>query len=106
MEEQKNEGLTPEQEEVKAYEDFIDRMGESGIFRMLVAAAGKVKAEALAEMVLRMDNNPISKEMQDEHRNTMRAYLAEMQVVSDMARLIIGDTAEEECKLIAAISEA
>ena len=101
MEEEKK---TPEQEEMEVYEKYIEKFGAAAVVEKLgegINLANMCFAAAGALARLNIDAF-----MESNTRKNLRGVVAGLQVYLNMMELLIGDTAEEECKVIQSLSEA
>ncbi len=104
MEEQKNEGLTPEQVEMKIYERALDQLGPVECLEAAKEAITVLYDDIdVLQAVLQIADGDFAR-VDGSGKNLLMARLrktvAGVQVASSMMELLVGDTAEEECVFI------
>lgn len=100
MEENK---LTPEQEEMKVYEIYLETFGAEDVIRNTLDAIDDAeKCLRVVNSMMAIDGSPVDNPAVKEWAQTV---IAQLQVMLNMVELVIGDTAEKECETIFNLSE-
>lgn len=103
MEEQKDSGLSPEQAEMKIYEQALDQMGAGRCLKLLFETAIQLAKDSLmlsTFLDIRKEESAIDSELMEEFVEEAKKNIAVTQVACNLAELIVGDTAEYEYKTI------
>lgn len=95
MEENK---LTPEQDQMRVYEDYIECFGEEEVIRTTIDAMDyAAKVFQVAAAMEAIEDSPID---DPAIQKWIQKNIAQVQVMLDMMEVIFGDTAYEASKLI------